>query len=99
MNNRRDFIRNMTLLTTGSLLVGNKKSAQAANYTTTQATAATKELGLQIYSLQRELYDDIPRPTSSIAGNMKGNRTGRPNKYWRTVKIMHRPYSNNSKSV
>jgi len=61
MNNRRDFLRNMTLLTAGSLLVGNTKSAQAANYTTTQATAATKELGLQIYSLQRELYDDIPR--------------------------------------
>ena len=61
MNNRRTFIRNMSLLTAGGLLAGNTRFARAENHTDVTNFAALKDLGLQIYSLQNELYNDIPK--------------------------------------
>lgn len=62
MSNRRDFLKSASLLTAGGLLAG---KAGIANATTTSSaapvTTAQKELGLQIYSLQKELYDDVPK--------------------------------------
>jgi len=60
MSNRRIFLRNMSLLTAGGLFVGNTRLTGAVNPSPVPATAS-KALGLQIYSLQRELYDDIPK--------------------------------------
>lgn len=57
MNNRRDFLKQMSLLTAGSWLIGNLSSTVSA---ATTKTSAKKNIGLQIYSLQRELYDDLP---------------------------------------
>lgn len=61
MNNRRDFLRNISLLTVSGLLVGTKSIAGAANHSAVPETAATKTLGLQIYSVQRELFNDLPQ--------------------------------------
>lgn len=62
MSNRRDFLKNVSLFAAGGLLAGNAGSVHAA---TTSAfapvAAANKSLGLQIYSLQDELYDDVPK--------------------------------------
>jgi sugar phosphate isomerase/epimerase len=51
----------MSLLTAGGLLAGNTRLTGATNNPAIQITAASKALGLQIYSLFRELYDDVPK--------------------------------------
>jgi sugar phosphate isomerase/epimerase len=61
MTNRRDFLRNASLLTAGGLLSGKV----AANVTTVSGisgaeAAKKKNIGLQIYSLGKELYEDVP---------------------------------------
>jgi sugar phosphate isomerase/epimerase len=61
MSNRRDFLKNASLLTAGGLLVGNAGAMNAANAASAPVVSAKKKLGLQIYSLQAELYDDIPK--------------------------------------
>ncbi|MDR0429865.1 MAG: TIM barrel protein [Tannerellaceae bacterium] len=60
MNNRRDFLKNASLLTAAGLLAGKAGSIHAANAASAPIVSAKKRLGLQIYSLQRELYDNIP---------------------------------------
>jgi len=61
MSNRRDFIKSASLLTAGGLLAGKAGIANATTTSSVPVAAANKELGLQIYSLQKELYDDVPK--------------------------------------
>lgn len=59
MSNRRDFIKGASLLTLGGLLAG--KTTQAVASTTMKtSSSAKKSIGLQIYSLGKELYEDVP---------------------------------------
>jgi len=60
MSNRRDFLRNISLVTAGGLLAG-KSGVMHAATNESSAAMANKSLGLQIYSLQNELYDDLPK--------------------------------------
>ena len=62
MTNRRDFIKKTSLLGVGGL-VGGSVSADVASVTPEMSAikAVKKELGLQIYSLGKELYEDLPR--------------------------------------
>jgi sugar phosphate isomerase/epimerase len=62
MSNRRDFLRNASLLTAGGLLAGN--AGMSANASSTGK--ANKTLGLQIYSLMDELYDDLPKRMKAL---------------------------------
>lgn len=58
MTNRRDFLKSASFLTLGGLFAG--KATQATASTLMNAPQATKRIGLQIYSLGRELYEDVP---------------------------------------
>ncbi|MDR2912965.1 MAG: sugar phosphate isomerase/epimerase [Alistipes sp.] len=63
MSTRREFLQKVSLLTVGGLL-GGKGIAGAMNYLSNGEAVvppASKELGLQIYSLQRELYTNTPQ--------------------------------------
>lgn len=67
MSNRRDFLRNMSLLTAGGLLTGKAGSLSAATTSASAPVAAAKKrVGLQIYSLQQELYDDLPKRMKEV---------------------------------
>ena len=54
MINRRDFLKNASLFTLGGLMAGKVGSADAAKPVTSE-TMAAKTVGLQIYSLGKEL--------------------------------------------
>ena len=58
MSNRRDFLKNISLFTAGGLLAGKAGSVNAANAAlgVVDEVHASKEIGLQIYSLSQELY-------------------------------------------
>jgi sugar phosphate isomerase/epimerase len=60
MTNRRNFLRNASLLTAGSLLAGKASTTKAAGALVASETRAAKNFGLQIYSLGKELYKDVP---------------------------------------
>lgn len=58
---RRDFLKNISLMTAGGLLAGKASAAIVApNAEAAPMPNASKSFGLQIYSLQQELYDDLP---------------------------------------
>ncbi len=59
MTNRRDFLRNATLLAASGLLAGKAGHAVAATPSVANVTAS-KTIGLQIYSLGKELHADVP---------------------------------------
>lgn len=59
MTNRRNFLRNASLLAAGGLLSGKANMAHAAGHPVVSAQKATKNFGLQIYSIGRELYEDV----------------------------------------
>lgn len=61
MTNRRDFLKNASLLAAGGLLAGKSSVGYANTSGTTVTNAPKKQLGLQIYSLQEELYTDLPK--------------------------------------
>jgi Xylose isomerase-like TIM barrel. len=61
MSNRRTFLRNASLLAATGLLAGKDNLLQAAPVQSPAMVNAKKDLGLQIYSLQKELYDDFPK--------------------------------------
>lgn len=62
MSNRRDFLKNVSLFAAGGLLAGNAGLVHAASTSASApVAAANKSLGLQIYSLQGELYEDTPK--------------------------------------
>lgn len=58
MTNRRNFLRNASLLAAGGLLAG--KTGQVAAAPKVSKQNASKIIGLQIYSLGKELYEDVP---------------------------------------
>jgi sugar phosphate isomerase/epimerase len=59
MTNRRDFLKNASLLAAGGLLSGKASLAHAAGNPAMTERKAAKSFGLQIYSLGRELYQDV----------------------------------------
>lgn len=59
MINRRDFLRHASLFTVAGLAAGNMETVHAAAPVVSEKTAA-KTIGLQIYSLGKELYEDVP---------------------------------------
>lgn len=63
---KRDFLKKMGLLTAGGLVVGSLKPA-AASESAGRAFAPKKEIGLQIYSLGRELTQDVPNGLKKVA--------------------------------
>jgi sugar phosphate isomerase/epimerase len=65
MTNRRTFLRNASLLTVGGLAASGSKSFAAVNGS--PAVNAKKEIGLQIYSLGRELAADVPGGLKKVA--------------------------------
>ncbi|MDH6356938.1 sugar phosphate isomerase/epimerase [Parabacteroides sp. PF5-9] len=69
MTNRRDFLRNASLFTLGGLLAGKGSMASAATNAApvVHNVHASKNFGLQIYSLFRELYDDVPGGLKKVA--------------------------------
>ncbi len=56
MQNRRNFIKNVSLISLGGILAGKSDLANAA----TLSVHAKKKIGLQTYSLGNELYEDLP---------------------------------------
>lgn len=66
MSNRRNFLKNISLLAAGGMLAGKAGSLSAAPVSSAAlsasgTSAANKALGLQTYSLQKEFFDDLPR--------------------------------------
>ncbi|OJV35693.1 MAG: sugar phosphate isomerase [Bacteroidia bacterium 43-41] len=59
MQNRRKFIKNVSLISLGGILAGKSDLANASTLSTFSVNAG-KKIGLQIYSLGRELFEDIP---------------------------------------
>lgn len=59
MSNRRDFLKNVSMLTAGGLLAGNMESVRAA-VPAVNVSTAQKVIGLQTYSLGGELAEDVP---------------------------------------
>ncbi|MDL2264778.1 sugar phosphate isomerase/epimerase [Parabacteroides sp. OttesenSCG-928-G21] len=68
MTNRRDFIKNMSLITAGGVLAGVTGTSCSGGTATATAAApkGNKVLGLQIYSLQQELYNDLPKRMAEL---------------------------------
>lgn len=59
MKNRREFLRNVSMLTAAGMLAGRTEPVSALTAACTGATAR-KVIGLQTYSLGDELYADLP---------------------------------------
>ncbi len=69
MENRRDFLRKASLFTAGGLLAGKTDMLSAANTASPVVVEqnASKKIGLQIYSLGKELYEDVPGGLKKVA--------------------------------
>jgi sugar phosphate isomerase/epimerase len=67
MTNRRDFLRNASLLTLGGLVAGRTASATSTASAPVIAPAAKKNIGLQTYSLGRALWEDVPGGLKKLA--------------------------------
>lgn len=65
MQNRRNFIKNVSLLSLGGILVG-KSDLATASTMPKFTTDAKKKFGLQIYSLGKELYENLPEGLQRI---------------------------------
>lgn len=65
MENKRDFLKKLSLLTFGGMVAGSVAPAIASNKNSTPA-AGKKVIGLQIYSLMKELTDDVPAGMKKI---------------------------------
>ncbi len=66
METKRDFLKKLSLLTVGGVVAGSASTVAASN-TSNPASAAKKKIGLQIYSLGKELTDDVPGGMKKIA--------------------------------
>ena len=66
MTNRRDFFKNASMLTAGAFLAGKSGHALASTHATANVNAA-KRFGLQIYSLSKELTEDVPGGLKKVA--------------------------------
>ncbi|KAA6312743.1 hypothetical protein EZS27_036377, partial [termite gut metagenome] len=69
MINRRVFLRNASLLALGGLLTGKTGRVMANSLTSSMMAQpnASKVIGLQIYSLGRELYQDVAGGLKKVA--------------------------------
>ncbi len=66
METKRDFLKKLGLLTVGGMVGGSFASAKAAG-SVSPLSAPKKKIGLQIYSLGRELTEDVPNGLKKIA--------------------------------
>ena len=66
METKRDFLKKLSLLTVGGIAVASTASASVKNSPSSSA-AAKKSIGLQIYSLGKELTDNVPAGMKKIA--------------------------------
>lgn len=70
MTNRRNFLKQASIFTLGGLMAGNVGCANKAETKVAGAAAdtkaAAKKIGLQIYSLGKELYDGLPERLQSL---------------------------------
>ena len=71
MTNRRNFLKNTSLLAAGSFLAGNTEVAKAANAFENSGTSATKNFGLQIYSLTVGERRGDSEFSSNVPGGLK----------------------------
>ncbi len=66
METKRDFLKKLGLLTAGGL-VGGTMSKTMASEIRSNLSAASKKVGLQLYSLGKELTDDVPNGLKKVA--------------------------------
>jgi sugar phosphate isomerase/epimerase len=66
METKREFLKKLGLLTAAGMMIGPAKPVSAAK-SLINMPAKKKEIGLQIYSLGRELTDDVPNGLKKIA--------------------------------
>lgn len=66
METKREFLKKLGLLTVGGMLGGSLKTAQAAS-STSRLFPSQKSIGLQLYSLGRELTEDVPNGLKKVA--------------------------------
>ena len=59
MENRRDFLKKASLFTVAGMFAGKSSFANISKLSNVSAVT-NKKIGLQIYSLGRELYQDVP---------------------------------------
>jgi len=64
METKRDFLKKLGLLTVGGVVAGSVNPLQAA---VSNANASRKSIGLQLYSLGKELNDDVPGGLIKVA--------------------------------
>ena len=64
METKRDFLKKLGLLTVGGVVAGSVNPLQAA---VSNAKAGGKSIGLQLYSLGKELGDDVPGGLKKVA--------------------------------
>lgn len=66
MTNRRDFIKKASLITLGGLIAGKGRLVTANSHMKTSMNVQ-KKIGLQIYSLGKELYENVPEGLKKIS--------------------------------
>lgn len=66
METKREFLKKLSLLTLGGMVAGSAAPVVAANKMTS-TVAGKKVIGLQIYSLGKELTEDVPAGMKRIA--------------------------------
>ena len=66
METKRDFLKKLSLITVGGMMAGTVAPA-VASAAEKKSAAAKKSIGLQIYSLGKELFDDVPGGMKKIA--------------------------------
>lgn len=60
MSNRRSFLKNASFLAVSGLMAGKTEYTNASTVRKQSYSTNEKKLGLQIYSLGKELYEDVP---------------------------------------
>ena len=66
METKREFLKKLGLLTVGGMVAGSVNQAKAVT-SVTSSPAARKKVGLQLYSLGRELTQDVPGGLKKVA--------------------------------
>lgn len=66
METKREFLKKLGLLTVGGMVAGSVNQAKAVT-SVTSSPAANKKVGLQLYSLGRELTQDVPGGLKKVA--------------------------------
>jgi sugar phosphate isomerase/epimerase len=67
METKREFLRKLSLLTLGGMVAGSAAPLAAKSITFNTVASGKKKIGLQIYSLGKELTDDVPSGMKRIA--------------------------------